>query len=37
MDTDDGVGITVKVTGDSAVATLVEEATETDRLIGLVV
>jgi hypothetical protein len=37
MDTEDGVGITVNVTGDPAAPTLVDAATETERLIGLVV
>jgi hypothetical protein len=37
MDAEDGVGITVKVTGDPAVPTLVDAATETVKLIGLVV
>jgi hypothetical protein len=37
MDTEDGVGMTVNVTGEPAVATLVDVATETAKLTGLVV
>ena len=33
--TDERLGITVKVIGEPTVATLVEEATETEKLVGL--
>jgi hypothetical protein len=37
MDAEDGLDITVNVIGDPAVPTLVDVATETDKLVGLLV
>jgi len=37
MDADEGLAIAVKVTGDPAVPTLVDVATDTDRAVGFMV